>query len=283
MSVKVMSWVWSSSRSAKTDRLVLLAIADCANEDGRDAYPSMAELVRKTGLSERAVQMATKRLVKLGELFVSPNGGPRGCNRYRVLMDGRPPLDLHPADYAPPPQVVRESMSDRSQEWNVTPAESAPRTECTPQETTPAPAADAPGTVLEPSAKNSSSKSSKTRRATRIPPDFAVTDAMATWAHAEAVRVRGTPPDPSRWPDWLARQTEDFRDYWAGRPGGGGTKLDWVATWRNRIRHLLDGTATRYPGREIAVRDGPATSDRKVEAARQAGREVQAMLEGRRG
>jgi hypothetical protein len=121
VAIKVMTWVWEQSRSKKTERLVLLAIADCASEDGANAYPSMAELRRKTGLSERGVQSAIGNLVKLGELFVGRNMGPRGCNRYRFIMStparnaprkrcgapqilhprprkrcGRPPQPLHP-------------------------------------------------------------------------------------------------------------------------------------------------------------------------------------------
>lgn len=31
----------------------------------------------------------------------------------------------------------------------------------------------------------------------------------------------------------------EFVDYWRAKPGQGGTKLDWSATWRNRIRELV--------------------------------------------
>lgn len=148
MSVKVMAWVWEWSQSKKSDRLVLLAIADCASEDGANAYPSITELIRKTGLSERGVQSAIARLVELGELFVGRNLGPRGCNRYRVVMtlptdpvggsactpaESAPPQNLHPpATSAPPP----------------------------PQPVHPTPATSAPGTVLEPSIEPSKRRTS---------------------------------------------------------------------------------------------------------------------------
>ena len=63
----------------------MLAIADCAREDG-SAWPSVPELKRKTGLGERAVQAAIIDCAKLGELEVGYQQGPKGCNRYRVLM-----------------------------------------------------------------------------------------------------------------------------------------------------------------------------------------------------
>lgn len=30
----------------------------------------------------------------------------------------------------------------------------------------------------------------------------------------------------------------EFRDYWIAQPGKDGTKLDWTATWRNRVRQV---------------------------------------------
>lgn len=139
-----MTWVWQSSRSKKNARLLLLAIADCAAEDGTNAYPSVAELMRKTGLSERGVQSTLGDLVELGELKVQRNAGPGGCNRYKVVMA--------PAESAPPAEAAGAESAP--------PAKRSPRKSRTPQETTPTPAEPAPGTVLEPSEKISSSKRS---------------------------------------------------------------------------------------------------------------------------
>ena len=86
MSVKTMAWVWANSRSKPTQRLVLLAIADCANDHGAEAYPSTATLAGKTGLTERGVRKAIVELERLGELAVQYKNGPRGTNRYRVVM-----------------------------------------------------------------------------------------------------------------------------------------------------------------------------------------------------
>jgi hypothetical protein len=160
MSVKVMAWVWEHSRSKKTERLVLLAIADCASEDGSNAYPSTAELMRKTGLSERGVQGAIGSLVALGELFVSRNGGPRGCNRYRVIM--ATPQDL-PLQIVPP---AGNAGADPAGGAGDAPAQDAP-----PQETTETPADPAPGTVLEPPKKISSTKRSTSGRAAKPKPE----------------------------------------------------------------------------------------------------------------
>lgn len=87
MAVKVLGWVWDHSRAKGAERLVLLAIADCANAAGYDAWPSMTELCRKTRLSERGVQKAIRRLEEMGELSVLANAGRGRTNRYRVVME----------------------------------------------------------------------------------------------------------------------------------------------------------------------------------------------------
>ncbi len=242
MSVKVMGWVWDSSRATGNARFVLLAIADCANERGEQAYPSMAELVRKTSLAERTVQMAIRSLVRLGELEVDRNGGPKGTNRYRVVMRTpadpappqilHPPQDLHPAESAgsPNPQVSGE-----------TPAGSAPPQDLhPPQNLHPTPAESAPGTVLEPSVKDSSSKSPpKGVRGKRIPADFTPTDEMRTYAAAFASECLGRPPG-DRFQAWLDRKTTDFVDYWTEQSGSRGVKTDWVRAWQRWMRREIE-------------------------------------------
>jgi hypothetical protein len=150
-----MTWVWNESKSKKNARLLLLAIADCASDDGSNAYPSNAELQRKTGLSERAVQSTLADLVKLGELKVYRNAGPGGCNRYRVVMT--PAGSAPPADLAPP--------QDLHPPADPAGAEPAP----SPQDLHPTPAEPAPVTVLEPSKKISSTKRSSSSRKPKQP------------------------------------------------------------------------------------------------------------------
>src|SRR5579859_653629 len=65
----------------------------------------------------------------------------------------------------------------------------------------------------------------------------------------------------------------EFVDYWIGVPGSRGTKLDWLATWRNRVRDVLKrGNRNGKPKsaiiqaaddlrRKIASFDGPAQQD----------------------
>lgn len=241
MSVKVMTWVWDHSASRGSDRLVLLAIADCASEDGSNAYPSMAELVRKTGLSERAVQYAIRELVSLGELFVAANGGPRGCNRYRVVMADDGVQEMHPAPDAPPQDVRGARNAGVQTVHPLKGADPAPGV----HEVRSKGATGAPGTVLEPSvepSKTTSTKSSK--RGTRIPDDFTVTPEMRRWAQEHVGQLAGR------------GETENFIDYWRSATGRNATKLDWVAAWRlwmrNAANRLPNGRApTKANGQDI--------------------------------
>lgn len=83
MSVRVAQRVWDYSRSQGNARLVMLALADYANERA-EAWPSMSALAAKTHLSERTVQRLVASLADLGEVEVTPGGGRHRPNRYRL-------------------------------------------------------------------------------------------------------------------------------------------------------------------------------------------------------
>lgn len=62
-------------------------------------------------------------------------------------------------------------------------------------------------------------------RGTRLASDWALPISWGEFALSEGM------------PDSHVRRTAaSFKDYWIARPGAGGIKLDWFATWRNWIR-----------------------------------------------
>ena len=85
MSVDVMSAVWKESKATGSARLLLLAIADNANSEGK-AYPSIKRLAQKVNTSERNIQFLLRKLVELGELAIELQAERRGCNAYYVLL-----------------------------------------------------------------------------------------------------------------------------------------------------------------------------------------------------
>lgn len=134
-----MSWVWEHSRSGPTQRLVLLAIADCANDRGADAYPATSTLAKKTGLSERGVRKAISELAILGELRVEYKAGPRGVNRFRIVMpdpepdagsaeeEVEPEVTRHDVPSAPGAGSTRNDVPGTRHETTVDPAPGAPK------------------------------------------------------------------------------------------------------------------------------------------------------------
>ena len=101
-------WAWANSRASNGSLIVLLAIADATDKEGK-AEMSVAELARKARLSDRAVQLAARDLVALGELEVDARVADGNRNRYRMPMvdNGRtgeesaPVKNLHPEESAP--------------------------------------------------------------------------------------------------------------------------------------------------------------------------------------
>lgn len=107
-----MSWVWKHSTAKGNRRLVLLAIADAANDGGDDAFPRPTELQHKTRLGERTIHDCIAWLLDHGELAIQRRGrgGRDGGRRtvYRVLMGSG-------ADPAPKPPSAPERPTDQEQ------------------------------------------------------------------------------------------------------------------------------------------------------------------------
>ena len=83
MSVSVMSAVWRDSRAKGSELLLLLAIADFADDSGI-AFPSVPTLAEKVRLSERSVHYLIKILQASGELVITAGGGRGRANTYRI-------------------------------------------------------------------------------------------------------------------------------------------------------------------------------------------------------
>lgn len=101
--------------ATSTDKLVLLALADWANGEGL-CWPSIRQLADKSGLAERGLQMAIKRLCEAGHLTRCEVTG-KGVN-YTV----HPRTTCTPAKDAPPHETTQ------------TPARRAPNTVSNHQE-----------------------------------------------------------------------------------------------------------------------------------------------------
>ena len=85
MSILAMTWAWGLMELDQSQTLVLLALADAANDEGV-CWPSQAEIGRKARLKDRAVRNQIRSLEAAGLLSVSRRATPQGrkTNVYRL-------------------------------------------------------------------------------------------------------------------------------------------------------------------------------------------------------
>lgn len=85
MSLQAMNWVFQNSPATLGKRLVLLALADHADDEGFDAYPSVATIAQKARMSERAVQYALRQLEDDAAIFCLGTS-KHGTRNYAINM-----------------------------------------------------------------------------------------------------------------------------------------------------------------------------------------------------
>ena len=86
MSIRVMTAVWSNGPYAGGALLVLLAMADWADESGY-CWPSVRTLAKKSRQTERNVRKCMRRMKRDGAISVKPGAGPHSTNLYRIKFE----------------------------------------------------------------------------------------------------------------------------------------------------------------------------------------------------
>jgi hypothetical protein len=228
--------VWALKKapvSEPVEALILVGLADHADDVGANAFPSQSKLATYARCSPRTVK---RRLAALEDAGLIVRGDQQKVdhlpvNRRPIVWD----LSLHVvADEA----VHAEDILD-TDDTILGCQPDTPVTDDTPnlgvsQTTGVSPATswgvtqdslgghgwptNRPLTSLEPSiSKPAPAKVS----AHVIPDDFALTEERMAWAkeHAPAINAK--------------RETDSFMDYWQGE---GGKKKNWETTWRNWMR-----------------------------------------------
>lgn len=207
LSITIMTAVWAIDLP-HTDKLVLLALADNANDDGV-CWPSITLLAKKCSTSARTIQRAIGKLVDAGHVSVA--------ERYQQSHY----YTIHPR------QVVTGCQP-------VTPVRLSPvpRQPVTPLVTTSPHTGDRVSPIIiiesssEPSVNLGEVRASRSTRATRLPDEFGLTPERRAVAETEKA-------DPDR-------EFAQFTDHFRAAPGVKGRKNDWDATWRNWCRRAPD-------------------------------------------
>lgn len=200
MSIACQARIWKNSNCGGTELLLLLAIADFADDEGT-AYPSVRVLSEKIRMSERNTHYLISKLQQCGELLVELGAGPRGSNLYQVNI------------------IAREQVQDLQgvQSLQVQPVAGGGATHGGKgvQPTAPKPLGKHHRTTIE--RDNTQGK--------RLPEDFELPTDWLEWARLKRPEIDAS------------IESEKFIDHWLSVPGSKGRKLDWLRTWRNWIRN----------------------------------------------
>jgi len=96
MSIKIMSLIFDANHEliTSTQKLVLLALADHANDEGYSIYPSMQKTANRTALSARTVRKTIRELEQAGIINITRQGGGRITNEYRLIANAIPRNDV---------------------------------------------------------------------------------------------------------------------------------------------------------------------------------------------
>ena len=234
-------WVWKQNIKPATHKLILLAMADRADEY-HCCYPSIARLERDTGLDRKTIQKGISNMIACG--LLSDTGKRVGTtNKVRVLRMNIPSessqnRDSLPADNNPKNGNVPKNgnnpkngtlndpnfgtLNDPKNGMQNHPIE--PPNEPLPPSGVSARATAAPSPEF-PDPPPEPPPHAKPKRKQPLPDDFAVTDTMRAWFAAQGFGFA------------LQGEHERFCDYWRGR---GEPMKDWEAVWRNWMRKAAD-------------------------------------------
>jgi hypothetical protein len=179
VSVKIMSLVWDRTDLSQAETLVLLALADRADDDGR-CWPSIAGVAERARMTERSVQRVMRVMQERGFVAIEKGGG-RKTNHYAINVE-----QLR-GDIASPPNHPRQIVTG---DTGVTPP---PTQLCHPSGDT-AMSPESSITTIEPSGIN-----------------------LGAWRAWVAYRKQGkfkpyTPSGAQRQMQWLAKFASDEQD-----------------------------------------------------------------------
>ncbi|MFG3153955.1 helix-turn-helix domain-containing protein [Streptomyces sp. NPDC048219] len=259
MSGQARKWVWESSTSRGTARLVLLSIADRIPDAQCVAYASVTELMERTNASRNAVRTSLALLSDAGELEILKGyEGPQHSTVYRMprpaawlakvaaAQEANPDLcveDIEPltdADSAPALKDLDNELLRKHRIWFTAGSETDPHrqnlagSKSAPprQNLTPPRVRNRPPSGSKSDPQNCSSEPKVNRRYSSsaadltTATDWQVDDASLSWAqqqgHLERLGEQGLQAADAKW--------RHYRAAWSPRSAAA-----WAADWRSWI------------------------------------------------
>lgn len=199
MSIRVMTAVWDCGPNKQGHLLVMLALADYANDQFM-CWPSMKSIAEKARMTERGAQKILRTLEAEGWLFIQTGNGRHGCNQYLINSERLGPNGVHPE-----PRTPRTTMQETPNDDAETPNGGSPEPSLT---------------IIEPSEEKKAR--AKPKRRSAIPEDAVLSEMMESIARNEGVSQQ----------EALA-QFERFKGH---ALANGKTYVSWDAAWRNWLR-----------------------------------------------
>lgn len=89
MGLRYYKAVWASSNAKGTAKLVMLALAECANENTGQCNPSHETLAGMVGVTTRQIRKILDDLATAGEIEIITGRGRNHTNQYNILLENR--------------------------------------------------------------------------------------------------------------------------------------------------------------------------------------------------
>lgn len=93
MSIRIMSDVWAFGPEHQGELMVLLVLADYANDEG-ECWPAVGSIAEKARISERSVRRILRNLEESGYIQTHENRGRNYTNLYQINLESLKPDNL---------------------------------------------------------------------------------------------------------------------------------------------------------------------------------------------
>ena len=237
MSFKLSALAWNVEVDKSADRLVLLALASKADDNGRNCFPSVESICGLTVLNRKTVFAVISRLADRGLITVRKRVSTNS-NEYLLHVDRwteNGSAENGTTQKGDNPKTVQRSSQKRDDGSTENGTTVVPKTghysintqsdtqSITQSESLPAQAPWETDHLTNDGKKVEKPKRQATDKGSRL----SITELPDDW---KAFAEQEEPDlDPQR-------LFENFHDYWNGLSGAKAIKKDWTATWRNFVR-----------------------------------------------